>query len=132
MDNVNVGLSNMDDLDFSNDLFLKKVTGFKQQIDSRLNFCRDGLQLTVDHISFVEQKREIEKLRIEKEFEKTRLQILYILDKRKKKLLTSLDQEINKKRQLLLNRVQIYQYVLSLFIVLFINKHRHFPSIRVK
>lgn len=106
----------MDDLDFSNDLFLKKVTGFKQQIDSRLNFCRDGLQLTVDHISFVEQKREIEKLRIEKEFEKTRLQILYILDKRKKKLLTALDKEINKKRQLLLNRVQIYQYVLLFYL----------------
>lgn len=98
-----------DDLDYSNDLLLKQLQSHKQEVENRLNECRHGLQATVDQISHIEQKREIEKLKIEKEFEKTRLQILYILDKRKKRLLKQLDIEIDEKRQLLLNRVQIYQ-----------------------
>eukprot|EP01084_Bolivina_argentea_P280385 479499_1 len=101
-----------DDLDFSNDSLLRELQSHKKEITSRLNLCRDGLQATVDQISHIEQKREIEKLRIEKEFEKTRLNVLYILKQRKKQLLKQLDSEIDNKRELLLKRVQIYQNII--------------------
>jgi len=101
-----------DDLDYSNDMLLRQLQAHKQEIEVRLAACRDGLQLTVDQISHIEQKREVEKSKIEKEFEKTKLQMLYLLDQRKKQLLKELDVEIDTKRQSLLNRVQTYQHII--------------------
>merc|ERR1719295_930871 len=101
-----------DDLDFSNDSFLLKIQQHKQNIGIRLNECRDGMQATVDQISYIESSREIERIRIEKEFEKAKLQILYLLDKRRKGLLLDLDRAIDVKREALLDRVQTYQQMI--------------------
>ena len=53
-----------DDLDFSNDSFLLQLQQHKHNIENRLTICRDGMQATVDHISYIESSREIEKIRI--------------------------------------------------------------------
>ena len=101
-----------DDLDYTNDLLLRRLQAHRQEIDRRLTQCRDGMQATVDQISHIEQSREVERIRIEKEFEKARLQMLYLLDKRRKHLLKSLDAEVDAKRAALLRRVHVYQRII--------------------
>lgn len=125
-----------DDLDFSNDQLLRRIQHYRDavsiphlmldvliqlphvfvfkcpcwlQIDGQLEECRSNLQATVDQISWIENKREVERVTIEKEFEKLQYEIQYILDKRKKQVLLELDEEIDSKRTTLLGRAKSYQ-----------------------
>lgn len=81
-------------------------------MNKHLDKCREGLAATVDQISYIEQKREIEKKVIEQQYERIAIQIQYILEKRARNLLKSLEIQIDKKTQELLKRLNTYQHMI--------------------